>query len=276
MSLLFRRIRQPVVLGYLVAGMIVGPYTPPVQLVTDVEGIRIWAELGVIFLMFSLGLEFSFRKLARAGTSAVVTAGLEVLFFLPAGYLVGKLLGWTTVDSIFLGAMLSISSTTIIIKALEELNLKTHRFAELVFATLIVEDLIAILLLVALSTVALTSSVSPWELVVAATKLILIVGSWMLAGYFLVPPFMKAVGRLANNELVTLLSLGLCLGLVVVATHFNYSTALGAFIMGSILAETELLHRIEGRMEALRDLFGAIFFVSIGMLIDPRVLWEYR
>lgn len=276
MSLLFRRIRQPVVLGYIIAGMIVGPYTPPFQLVTDVSGIRIWAELGVIFLMFSLGLEFSFRKLARVGTSAVVTAGTEVIFFIPVGYLVGKWLGWSSVDSIFLGAMLSMSSTTIIIKALDELKLKTHRFAELVFAALIVEDLIAILLLVGLSTVALTSTISTLELLTAILKLILIVGGWIIAGYFVVPRFMKYVGKYANNEMITLLSLGLCLGLVVAATHFKYSTALGAFIMGSILAETTLLHRIEGRMESLRDLFGAVFFVSIGMLMDPRILWEHK
>src|SRR4051812_20801395 len=152
MSLLFQRIRQPVVLGYIVAGMLVGPHTPPFALVSDTPSIQTWAELGVIFLMFSLGLEFSFRKLARVGISAGVTAGTEVLFFLPVGFGIGKLLGWSSIDSIFLGAMLSISSTTIILKALDELKLKTHHFSELIFGALIVEDLIAVLLLVALST----------------------------------------------------------------------------------------------------------------------------
>jgi CPA2 family monovalent cation:H+ antiporter-2 len=275
MSLLFQKIRQPVVLGYIIAGVIVGPYTPPVQLVKDIPSIQTWADLGVIFLMFSLGLEFSFRKLGRVGASAGITAGTEVLFFLPVGYIVGKLFGWSSMDSIFLGAMLSISSTTIIIKALDELKLKTHHFAELIFAVLIVEDLIAILLLVALSTVATTQTVSVLALLTAGLKLILVVGGWFITGYFIVPRFMKYVEKVASNEILTIVSLGLCLALVVFATHFHYSTALGAFIMGSILAETPILHRIEKRMESLRDLFGAIFFVSIGMLIDPKILFEH-
>ena len=276
MSLIFQRIHQPVVLGYIIAGMIVGPHTPPFQLVTDLPSIHTWAELGVIFLMFSLGLEFSFRKLARVGVSAGVTAGAEVLFFLPVGYAVGRMLSWSSMDSIFLGAMLAISSTTIIIKALDELKLKSHRFAELIFGVLIVEDLIAILLLVALSTIATSETVSGLALLTASVKLILVVGTWFIVGYFIVPRFMLYVGRIGNNEMLTLLSLGLCLGLVVLATRFHYSTALGAFIMGSILAESSLIHRIESRMESLRDLFGAVFFVSIGMLIDPRILWNYK
>lgn len=276
MSLIFQRIRQPVVLGYIVAGIIVGPYTPPFQFVTDVPSIQTWAELGVIFLMFSLGLEFSFRKLARVGASAGISATVEVLFFLPVGYWVGRLFGWSTMDSVFLGAMLSISSTTIIIKALDELKLKTHRFAELIFGILIVEDLYAILLLVGLTTAATSQTISGMALLTAAGELILVVGSWFLVGYFVVPRFMRYVGRIGNNEMVTLLSLGLCLGLVVLAARFEYSTALGAFIMGSILAESPLLHRIESRVEPLRDVFGAIFFVSIGMLIDPKILWEYK
>lgn len=275
-GLIFQRIRQPVVLGYILAGFIVGPYTPPFQLVTDIPSIRIWAELGVIFLMFSLGLEFSFRKLAAVGVSAGVTAGLEVLFFLPVGYGVGKMFGWPTMDCIFLGAMLSISSTTVIIKSLEELKLKTRRFAQLIFAVLVVEDLIAILLLVALSTLATNENFSALTLLTAAGKLFLVVGGWFVIGYFILPRFMKYVGKVSNNEILTILSLGLCLGLVVFANHFQYSTALGAFIMGSILAESTVLHRIEERMESLRDLFGAIFFVSIGMLIDPRQLWEHK
>lgn len=276
MSLIFQRIKQPVVLGYILAGMIVGPHTPPFQMVMDLSGIQTWAELGVIFLMFSLGLEFSFRKLARVGASAGITAGAEVLFFLPVGYATGKFFGWSSMDSIFLGAMLAISSTTIIIKALDELKLKTHRFAELIFGVLIVEDLIAILLLVGLTTIATHDSVSALSLLTAAAKLILVVGGWFIVGYFVVPRFIKYIGRVGNNEILTLLSLGLCLGLVVFASHFHYSTALGAFIMGSILAESPLIHRIEERMESLRDLFGAIFFVSIGMLIDPRILWEQK
>lgn len=264
------------VLGYIIAGIIIGPHTPPFQLITDIPSIQTWAELGVIFLMFSLGLEFSFRKLARVGGSAVITAGAEVLFFLPVGFIVGKAFGWSSIDSVFLGAMLAISSTTIIIKALDELKLKTHRFAELIFAVLIVEDLIAILLLVGLSTFALTNTVSPLTLLLATLKLVLVVGGWFIAGYFVVPRFMKYVGMIGNNEMLTIFSLGLCLALVVFANHFHYSTALGAFIMGSILAESPVLHRIESGVASLRDVFGAVFFVSIGMLIDPKILWEYK
>lgn len=275
MSVIFRKIKQPVVLGYILAGVVVGPYTPPFQLVTDIPSIQIWAELGVIFLMFSLGLEFSFRKLARVGASASITAVMEVAFFIPVGFILGKILGWSSIDSLFMGAMLSISSTTIIIKALDELNLKTHRFAELIFAVLIVEDLIAILLLVALSTIA-GGAFSGVLLLSAGVKLVLVVGGWFLTGYIVVPRFMRYVSKIGNNEMLTILSLGLCLGLVVFATHFQYSTALGAFIMGSILAESSVLRKIEERMESLRDLFGAIFFVSIGMLINPQLLWEHR
>ncbi len=274
-SLLFQRIRQPVVLGYIIAGIVIGPYTPPFQLITDLPSIQTWAELGVIFLMFTLGLEFSFRKLARVGGSATITATAEVLFFLPVGFIVGKAFGWSSMDSLFLGAMLSISSTTIIIKALDELKLKKHRFAELIFAVLIVEDLFAILLLVALGTIAVSKTVSAFALLTAALKLILVVGGWFIAGYLVIPRFMRYVGRIGSDEMLTILSLGLCLALVVFANHFHYSTALGAFIMGSIIAESPVLPRIERNMASLRDLFGAIFFVSIGMLIDPRVLWDH-
>lgn len=274
-SLLFQRIRQPVVLGYIIAGILIGPHTPPFQLITDVPSIQTWAELGVIFLMFTLGLEFSFRKLAQVGVSAGITASSEVLFFLPVGFTVGKAFGWSFMDSIFLGAMLSISSTTIIIKALDELKLKKHHFAELIFAVLIVEDLFAILLLVALGTIAISKTVSALALLTAALKLILVVGGWFLTGYFAVPHFMRYVGRIGSDEMLTILSLGLCLALVVFANYFHYSTALGAFIMGSILAESPVLPRIERNMASLRDLFGAIFFVSIGMLINPRVLWDH-
>lgn len=275
MSLLFQKIRQPVVLGYILAGVIVGPHTPPFQLVTDLPSIQTWAELGVIFLMFTLGLEFSFRKLAKVGGSAMVTASTEVLFFLPAGFFLGRALGWSFMDSVFLGGMLSISSTTIIIKALEELNLKKHRFAELIFGVLIVEDLFAILLLVALGTIAATHAVSPLGLSIAGLQLISVAGGWFVVGYLLVPRFMKVIGRTGSDEMLTIFSLGLCLALVVFASYFHYSTALGAFVMGSILAESSLIHKIEKNMASLRDLFGAIFFVSIGMLIDPRVLRDH-
>ncbi len=275
MSFLFRKIKQPVVLGYILAGMIVGPHTPDVLLVTDVPSIQTLAELGVIFLMFTLGLEFSFRKLAQVGFSAVITATSEVAFFLFAGYGVGILLGWTQTESIFLGAMLSISSTTIIIKALDEMNLKKHRFAQLIFGVLIVEDLYAILMLVGLSTLAQEQTFSIVSLSFSALKLLFVVGSWFITGFFIVPKMIKYAGKVSNPEMITIISIGFCLALVVLANSFGYSPALGAFIMGSILAETSLIHEIEERMEPLKDMFGAIFFVSIGMLIDPKVISEH-
>ncbi len=275
-SLIFQKIRQPVVLGYITAGIIIGPYTPPYPMVTDIAGIKIWAELGVIFLMFTLGLEFSFRKLASVGLPGTFTACFEVLFMLFLGYLCGSLLGWSNIDSLFLGAMLSISSTTIIIKALQELDYTSHRFAELIFGALIVEDLIAILILVALTNIAVHKTFSGLALLGSAYKLFLVVGSWFLAGYFIVPRFIRYVGRVGSNEMLTLISISLCLLLVVFSTFFDYSAALGAFIMGSILAESIESQKIEERMEPLRDLFAAIFFVSVGMLINPAALWQNK
>lgn len=273
-TVLFRKIRQPVVLGYLVAGFIIGPHTPPFPLVKDLPNIQVLAELGVIFLMFSLGLEFTFHKLVRVGTSAAGTAVVEVLGMVAVGLVTGKLLGWGALDSLFLGGILSISSTTIIIKAFDELNLRTRRFSELVFGVLIVEDLVAILLLVALSTVAATHSLFSIELVIAAVRLGLVVGSWFLIGYFVIPSLFRYIARWMDSETLTVASSGLCLLLVVTATHFSYSAALGAFIMGSILAETNDAHRIAQLIGPLRDLFGAVFFVSVGMLVNPLVVMD--
>lgn len=275
MSFFFRKIKQPVVIGYLLAGMVVGPHTPPFLLVTDIPSIQTLAELGVIFLMFTLGLEFSFRKLAQVGFSAFITATSEVIFFLFAGYALGRAIGWSQMESIFLAAMLSISSTTIIIKALDEMNLKKHRFAQLIFGVLIVEDLYAILMLVGLSTMAQEQTFDIVNLSLSALKLLFVIGSWFLIGFFVVPRFIKQADKVSNPELTTIISLGFCLALVVIANYFGYSSALGAFIMGSILAETSLIHEIESRMEPLKDLFGAIFFVSIGMLIDPTILFDH-
>lgn len=276
MSLIFNWLRQPVVLGYILAGLIVGPYTPPFELVKEMSVIQTLAELGVIFLMFTLGLEFSFRKLLSVGVTAGIAAAFEVIFFLFVGYGVGRWIGWSEMDSLFLGAMLSISSTTIIIKALDELKLKSHRFASLIFGILIVEDLFAILLLVGLTAIASSGSISVMSLGGVAVNLVIVTGSWFITGYFIIPRLMNYIAHKGNNELLTLVSIGLCLGLVVVASHFGYSPALGAFIMGSILAETKIIHQIENLMNPLKDLFGAIFFVSIGMLIDPKILWENK
>ena len=273
-SLIFKKIKQPLVLGYLVAGLILGPHTPPFPLVMDLPNIKIWAELGIIFLMFSLGLEFSFHKLSRVGVPAGFTAVFEVISMMSVGYMVGKYLNWSNSDSLFLGAMLSISSTTIIIKALDELKLKKRRFAELIFGILIVEDLVAILILVFLSTFASGSGFSGIDLALSAIKLIFVVGTWFITGYFFIPRLVRYVARNGNDETITILSLGLCLSLVVIAAQFHYSAALGAFIMGSILAESSESHRIEELIKPLRDIFAAIFFVSVGMLLNPITIFN--
>lgn len=272
--LLFQRIKQPVVLGYLVAGMIIGPYTPPYGLITDEANIKILSELGVIFLMFSLGLEFSFHKLTKVGFSALITGVIDVSVMVMLGYFAGAWLGWDYHDRLFLGAAVAISSTTIIIKAVSELDLKSKRFAEVVFGVLIVEDLLAILLLVGLSTTVAVNSIFSPEIFLAAVKLVLVVGSWFLAGYFLVPPFFRKLAPYMSQETLTVASIGFCLFLVAIANYFHYSTALGAFIMGSILAETVLVHRIESAIVPIRDIFGAVFFISVGMLINPAVIVE--
>lgn len=273
--LIFQRIHQPVVLGYLVAGIIIGPYTPPYALVNDVENIRILSELGVIFLMFSLGLEFSFQKLTRVGFSATVTGLIEVILMVIVGYGAGLLMGWSHYDSLFLGSALAISSTTIIIKAIDELGLKTKRFAELIFGVLIVEDLLAILLLVGLSTVVMTNSIFSLDMLSATVKLILVVGGWFIVGYFIVPTVFRRMAKYISQETLTILSVALCLSLVCLAAYFHYSTALGAFIMGSILAETVMVHRIEELIRPIRDIFAAVFFISVGMLIDPAVIVQH-
>lgn len=270
-TLLFQKIKQPVVLGYLVAGLVIGPYTPFLY-INDTPNINILSELGVIFLMFSLGLEFSFHKLKRVGPSATVTGFVEVIFMLLLGLGVGRIMGWNFYDSLFLGAALAISSTTIIIKALEELKLNRKRFAEIIFGILVVEDLLAILLLVGLTTVVATHNIFSSQIVWAGLKLIIVVGSWFLLGYFLIPSLFNKIKYYANEETLIVASSALCLGLVCVAAHFHYSSALGAFIMGSILAETPLVHRIEHLIQPIRNIFGAIFFVSVGMLIDPHAI----
>ena len=271
-TLLFQKIRQPVVLGYLLSGIIVGPHVPPYDLVTDVPSLHTLSELGVIFLMFCLGLDFSFHKLKRVGTPAIISGLFEVIAVLLIGIVLGKILGWPIYDCIFLGAALSISSTTIIIKAMEELGLKNKHFAELVFGILIVEDLLAILLLAGLSIVVGTHAVLSATLADSAIKLFIVVGSWFLIGYFLIPTLIRKLVDVANQETLTIVSVALCLLLVCIAAYFGYSTALGAFIMGSILAETDSIQFIEQYMRPIRDIFAAVFFISVGMLIDPSII----
>lgn len=275
MTLMFRMIRQPAVLGYIVAGFIVGPNFQWFPSVVDISSIKTWAEIGVIFLLFALGLEFSFKKLARVGSPASITAIAEVAGMTTIGYFTGKLFGWGSMDSLFLGGILAISSTTIIIRAFEELEMKTRGFVKLVFGALIVEDLVAILLMVMLSTIAVTQTVSGLDMGIASLKLLFFLTLWFVLGIFLIPSFLKKSRRFLKSETLLIVALGLCFLMVVLANKAGFSPALGAFIMGSILAETIDGEKIEHLISPVKDLFGAIFFVSIGMLIDPNILFQY-
>ncbi len=274
-TLLFKFIKQPVVLGYILAGLIVGPYISFTPTVAEEESIKIWAEIGVIFLLFSLGLEFSFKKLVKVGGAASITAIVEVIGMMGFGFVTGKLMGWSNMDSIFLGGILSISSTTIIIRAFDELGIKHKKFVGLVFGALIVEDLAAILLMVLLSTLAVSQQFAGTEMLMSILKLGFFLILWFLGGIFLVPTFLKKTKGLMNDETMLVVSLAFCLLMVVIATHAGFSPALGAFIMGSILAETTQAERIEHLTKSVKDLFAAVFFVSVGMMIDPSILVEY-
>lgn len=274
-SLLFKGMRQPIVLGYLIAGVLVGSHFPFLPNVTEMESVKVWAEIGVIFLLFSLGLEFSFKKLASVGKAASITAIFEVVFMLGVGFLTGQLLGWSTMDSLFLGGILSISSTTIIVRAFDELNLKGRRFVSLVFGVLIIEDLVAILLLVLLSTVAVTKEFAGGEIFYSTLKLGFFLTLWFVVGIFLLPIFLRRIRKLLNDETTLIISIGLCLLMVILATKSGFSPALGAFVMGSILAETREGKHIEHLLTPVKNLFAAVFFVSVGMLIDPTILVEY-
>lgn len=274
-TLICKYLKQPVVLGYLIAGFLVSPHVPFVFTVSDTESIKVWAEIGVIFLLFGLGLEFSFKKLAKVGKSATLAGLSEIGFMLGAGYLTGQMLGWSKMDSLFLGGILSVSSTTIIVRAFDELGMKGRNFVSLVFGILIVEDLVAILLLVLLSSVAATQSLSGTELFSTSSRLIFFMVLWFLLGIYVLPIFLRKVEKFLSDETTLIVSIGLCLLMVMIATNVGFSPALGAFVMGSLLAETKYGHRIEGILIPVRDLFAAVFFVSVGMMIDPKVLYDY-
>lgn len=274
-TIFFKKLKQPVVLGYIIAGLLVGPNFKLFPTIGDVEGIKIWAEIGVVFLLFALGLEFSFKKLVKVGGSAAITGITELSFMMMLGYGMGQLLGWSNMDSMFLGGIIAISSTTIIFRAFDELGLKTKQFSGLVIGVLVIEDLVAILLMVLLSTVAVSQQFEGTQMFLSIGKLFFFLCLWFVMGIFLLPTFFKKVSRFLNSETLLVLSLALCLGMVVLADQVGFSAALGAFIMGSILAETTQAHKIEHLITSVKDLFGAIFFVSVGMLIDPQILVEY-
>ncbi|HUZ57673.1 MAG TPA: cation:proton antiporter [Hanamia sp.] len=275
-SLLFRWLKQPLVLGYIIAGFLIGPHLSLTPTIADTQNIETLAEIGVIFLLFSLGLEFSFKKLIHVGGSASITALVEIIFITIAGFYLGRWMGWGQMDSLFLGGMLASSSTTITIKAFEELKIKTRQYVRVVFGVLIVQDIVVVLLMVLLSTVAVSRHFQGSEMFFILVKLIFFLILWFIAGIFLLPSLLRWAKKLLDEETLLILSLGLCLGMVVVATQAGFSAELGAFIMGSILAETTKAEKIENLLNPVKDLFGAIFFVSVGMLIDPQSIVTYR
>lgn len=275
-TLLFKKLKQPVVLGYIVAGILAGPAIKEIPTVTDVESIRIWADIGVVFLLFALGLDFSFKKLMKVGGTAVIGAVTVVIGMMTFGYITGLSLGWGHMNSLFLGGMLSMSSTTIIFKAFDDMGLRNQRFAGVVFGILVVEDLFAVLLMVLLSTLAVSKHVEGMELLDSVIKLGVFLLFCFVVGIYLIPSFLKRARTFLNDETLLIVSIGLCLGMVMIATKAGFSSALGAFVMGSILAETIDAEHIEHIVKPVKDLFGAIFFVSVGMLIDPVLLWEYK
>ena len=261
-TILFKKLNQPLVLGYIVAGFITGPHFSFFPTVTDFNNIHTWSEIGIIFLMFSLGLEFSFNKLKQVGNTAFIAT-------------IVTLMGWSHMNSLFLGGMLSMSSTTIIIKAFEDLKMKGKRFTEMVFGILIVEDIAGIIMMVLLSTLAASAGISGTELLASVMRLLFFLVLWFVLGIYLVPTFYKRSLKLMNNETMLVTSIGLCLGMVVLATHLGFSAALGAFIMGSLIAEAPNSEKIEHLFTPVKDIFGAVFFVSVGMLVDPALLVEY-
>lgn len=275
-TLLFHRLKQPVVLGYIVAGFVIGPYMPGVGgLVHDEHTIQVLAELGVIFLMFFLGLEFSLRKLVQVGATALLAAVLEILLMVWIGYEIGRFFGWSTMDSLFLGGILAISSTTIIIKALNDLGMKNERFAQLIFGVLIVEDILGIAIIALLTGIALSGSVVPGEVASTVGELVLFMIVALVVGILVIPRLLAYVARFQSEEMLLVVVLGLCFGFCLLAIKLEYSMVLGAFMIGAIMAESRQLAQIERMVMPVRDMFSAIFFVTIGLLINPAVLAEY-
>lgn len=274
-TILFKWLKQPVVLGYIVAGFIAGPYITWLPTVTDMGNVEIWSEIGVIFLLFALGLDFSFKKLMDVGGTASIATFINMGSMILIGYIVGQLLNWSQMDSIFLGGMLSMSSTTIIIKAFNDMGLQKQKFAGIVFGMLIVEDLAAILMMVLLSTVAVSHTIEGMELLNSLLRLVFFISVWFIVGIYLIPTMLKKLKKYLNDETLLIVSVGLCLGMVLFASKVGFSAALGAFIMGSILAETVKARQIEHLVEPIKTFFGAIFFVSVGLMLNPGVISEY-
>ncbi len=275
MTIIFKRLKQPLVLGYIVAGFLAGPHMPYTPSVSSIEGIKEWGDLGVIFLMFTLGLEFSFKKIVRMGMKPILTAMMVMFCMIGVGGMVASLFGWSSMDSIFLGGMLSMSSTTIIYKAYDDLGLRNKPFAAGVLSVLIIEDILGILLMVMLSALAVSRTFQGTELIKSLLQLGFFLMLWFMVGIYLVPLILRKAKQYINSETLLVVSVGLCFFLAVAATEVGYSSAFGAFMMGSILAETLEAENIEKSVSSLRDLFGAVFFVSVGMMVEPSVLMQY-
>ena len=274
-TLIFKKLKQPLVLGYIVAGFLVSPHMPYTASVVDMESIHMWADIGVMFLLFSLGLDFSFKKILKMGASPIISTVTIIFCMSLLGVIVGQLFGWGKMDCIFLGGMLAMSSTTIIYKAFDDLGLRQQQFAGLVMSVLILEDILAIVMMVMLSAIASGNNPDGGQMLGSIAKIGFFLILWLVVGIFAIPAFLRQVRSLINAEVLLVVSLGLCCAMAVFSTKVGFSSAFGAFIMGSILAETIEAERIEKLVEPVKNLFGAIFFVSVGMLVDPKILVEY-
>ena len=273
-TLIFKKLKQPLVLGYIVAGFLVSPNMPYTASVADMENVHLWADIGVMFLLFSLGLDFSFKKILKMGASPVISTCTIIFCMSMLGFCVGRLFGWEQMDCIFLGGMLAMSSTTIIYKAFDDLGLRQQQFAGLVMSVLILEDILAIVMMVMLSAIA-QGNLEGSKMLESVMRIGFFLILWLVVGIFAIPLFLRAVRSLINTEVLLVVSLGLCCAMAVISSKVGFSSAFGAFIMGSILAETVEAERIEKLVEPVKNLFGAIFFVSVGMLVDPKILAEY-
>lgn len=276
MTLIFKKLKQPLVLGYIVAGFLCSPHFAFTPSVVDEANIDLWSEIGVIFLLFALGLEFSIKKLLKVGSSAIISACTIILFMIIIGVSVGWMFGWEQMDCIYLGGMIAMSSTTIVYKAFDDMGLRQQHFAGVVLGILIIEDILAIVLMVMLSTMAVSTNFEGSEMILSIVRLVFFLILWLVVGLYLIPIFLKRVRKLMSDETLLIVSLALCLGMVYLAAAVGFSPAFGAFIMGSILSETVESEHIEHLVAPVKDLFGAIFFVSVGMMVDPHMIVEYR
>lgn len=271
-TIISRALKQPLILGYIVAGFLVGPHVGFFPGITSTESVNQWSEIGIIFLLFALGLEFSFKKLLKVGSTGLVMAGCQCLGMMCLGIMLGQAMGWATMESVFLGGMLSMSSTAIVIKAYDDLGLKNSSYASTVFGTLVVQDLIAILLMVVLSTMAVSHTFSGIETVKGIGKLLFCIVLWFLVGIYVIPTALQRAHKYMTDEILLIISIGLCFGMVMIAETAGFSAALGAFVMGSIMSETVEGEKIMKLVGSIKNLFGAIFFVSVGMMLDPSVI----